>query len=174
MPGLQGRFGKDWFDCDDPRVRDAWDTGAGQGREKIFQVRKTHNDVTFLDTFLDAEFCRDQGFFTTTFDNRSGRWVLDSREFDAIKQQLLEMVATRGTPRVEIVDANAFNRSELLLVHQHEGLDLKLEWAETVLGNLCSLWSRTVHLDTVLEDKPVRLSHDGHDMKSEPRKKEDG
>ena len=36
----KGRFGKDWLDCDDPRVRAKWDTQAMEGREKIFQVRE--------------------------------------------------------------------------------------------------------------------------------------
>ena len=30
----KGRFGKDWLDCDDPRVRAKWDTQAMEGREK--------------------------------------------------------------------------------------------------------------------------------------------
>ena len=166
----RGQFGKAWLDCDDPRVRDRWDTGAMQGREKIFEVRRTHNDVTFLDTFLTEDFCKQQGFFTTTYDKKSGQWVMDSSEFRQVKQGLLNMLATRGTPHVSIVDANAFNRSELLLVHAHEGLDIQLEWAARVLGNMARLWSRNVHLDTVVDGKPVRLTHDGESMKQAKRK----
>ncbi len=160
----KGRFGKDWMDCEDPEEQRRWDTGAGLGREKIYEVRRTHNDVSFLETFLTADFCRDQGFFTTRYDPRARQWLIDSREFEAIKQQLLQMLASKGTPRVYVVDANANNRSELLLAHQHEGLDIQLDWAALVLGNLAHVWRRPVHLDTLLEGKPLRLTHDGTEI----------
>ena len=168
----KGRFGKEWLDCEDPRVRDAWDTGANLGRAKIFEVRQTHNDITFLDTFLNADFCREQGFFTTNFDPKTQRWVIDSREFDAVKQQLLQMLASRGTPRVYVVDANHENRHELRLHHQFEGLDIRLDWAATTLGNLAHIWGRSVHLDTIIDKNPVRLTHDGSGFTKNHRKKE--
>ena len=165
----KGRFGKEWMECEDPREQRRWDTGAGLGREKIFEVRRTHNDITFLDTFLTADFCREQGFFTTRFDPKAGEWVIDSREFEDVKKQLLMMLATRGTPRVYVVDANHANRGELRLVHQHEGADIQLDWAQVTMGNLQAVWGRPVHLDTLLEGKPMRLSHDGSDARRSKR-----
>lgn len=166
----KGRFGKAWLDCDDPRERAAWDTGAMLGNERIFQVRRTHNDVSFIDEFLTQDFCEAQGFFTTTFDERSGRWVMDSSDFKAVKQQLLHMLATRGTPRIYVTDANAMNRGELLLEHEYEGLDLQLDWASQVMGNLAALWGRPVRLHTRLEDKPITLIHDGSELTRKERK----
>ncbi len=165
----KGRFGKEWMECEDPRERAKWDTGTGVGREKIFEVRRTHNDVTFLDTFLTADFCREQGFFTTKFDPKANEWVIDSREFEDVKKQLLMMIATRGNPRVYVVDANHDNRSELRLWHEHEGQDIQLDWAQVTLGNLHALWGRTVHLDTLLEGKPIRLTHDGSEARRTKR-----
>jgi stage V sporulation protein R len=74
------------------------------------------------------------------------------------------MLASRGTPRVFVTDGNAFNRGELLLTHQHEGLDIQLDWASITLKNLQTLWGRAVHLDTLLEGKPIRLTHDGSEV----------
>jgi len=151
-----------------------WDTGAGEGREKIFQVRRTHNDITFIDAFLTPDFCEEQGFFTTRFEPRTGRWIIDSREFEQVKAQLLNMLATRGTPRILVVDANAYNRGELLLQHPHEGMDIQLDWAGQVMKNLMHLWGRPVHLDTVIDGKTLRLSHDGVEFKQhDPNKKEE-
>ncbi|MFT7519299.1 MAG: stage V sporulation protein R [Kiritimatiellia bacterium] len=166
----KGRFGIDWMNCDDPREQDRWNTGAGQGKDKIFQVRRTHNDITFIDEFLTADFCREQGFFTTKFDRRSNRWILDSREFKDIKEQLLNMIATRGTPKVQIVDGNGLNRGELVLQHVHDGMDIQLDWAGQVLGNLSLIWGRPVHLHTVVDDKAVTLTHDGSELKQKRRK----
>ena len=169
----KGQYGKDWMDCEDPRAKREWDTGAMEGREKIFQVRRTHNDITFLDAFLTADFCRQQGFFTTRFDRRAREWVIDSREFADVKKGLLQMVASRGTPRVLVADANAFNRGELLMVHTHEGLDIQLDWASQTLANLAAIWRRPVHLDTTVDDRDVRLTHDGSELKRVERKKEE-
>jgi stage V sporulation protein R len=166
----KGRFGKDWMECEDPETRRRWDTGAGLGREKLFEVRRTHNDVTFLDTFLTAEFCREQGFFTTTFDPKANEWVIDSREFADVKKQLLQMLSTKGTPRVYVVDGNAHNRAELRLVHDHEGIDIQMDWAALVLGNLAAIWGRPVHLETLLESRPITLTHDGTEVKRTQRK----
>src|SRR5690606_15825616 len=45
----KGRYGSDWAACDDFAVRAAWDTGEMRGQEKIFEVRRHYNDVTFID-----------------------------------------------------------------------------------------------------------------------------
>lgn len=163
----KGRFGSDWMACDDPREQDRWDTGAGLGREKLFEVRRTHNDVSFVDTFLTPDFVRHHGMFTTRYDKRAKRWVVDEENFRAVKHQVLEMLATRGAPRVFVVDVNAHNRGELLLGHAHDGRDLQLEYAREVLGNMAALWDRPVHLQTVVDDREVTLTHDGSELKRE-------
>jgi len=165
----RGQFGKDWMDCADPRERRKWNTEAGLGKEKIFQVRATHNDVTFLDTFLTADFCREQGFFTKKYDPKAGEWVIDSREFAQVKKGMLQMLATRGTPRIYVVDANHNNRGELRLAHAHEGLDIQLEWAASTLENLAAIWGRPVHMETQLDGKPIHLAHDGTEISRSDR-----
>ncbi|MEK7865635.1 MAG: SpoVR family protein, partial [Planctomycetota bacterium] len=45
----KGRFGKEWDECDDATERRSWDKKLGGGREKIFEVRRIYNDITFLD-----------------------------------------------------------------------------------------------------------------------------
>ena len=62
--GTRGQFGKDYDECDDLRARRSWDKKLGLGREKIFEVRRIYNDVTFIDEFLTPEFCREQKLFT--------------------------------------------------------------------------------------------------------------
>ncbi len=163
----KGQFGKDWMDCHDVATRRDWDTQAGLGREKIFEVRRTHNDVTFIDTFLTEDFVREVGLFTTKYDKRSGQWIVDSREFAAVKQQLLFMLSNRGDPRIEVTDGNHANRGELELTHTHEGMDIQLDWAELTLGNIARIWGRPVHLVTQVDDKRVVLHHTGDSFEAE-------
>lgn len=165
----RGQFGAEYRECDDPRERARWNTHAMQGRQKLFEVRKTHNDVTFLDEFLTEEFVREQGIVVWDKDKRTGKYKVGSDDFKAIKQQLLFMLSNRGQPRLRVLDANHANRGELVLGHQHEGMDLDLQWAERALGNLQRVWSRPVLVKTELDGKPVWLRHDGTDFSQEAR-----
>ncbi|MCB9740265.1 MAG: SpoVR family protein [Deltaproteobacteria bacterium] len=160
----RGQFGRDWAAIEDPAERARIDTGAGLGREKLFEVRASHNDVTFLDDFLDADFCAEQGLFTTQRDQRTGKYIIDSRELRDVKRGLLSSLASKGNPRIYAVDANLHNRGELRLVHRHDGLDVQLDWAETALGNLAALWGRPVELETLVDDAAIVLRHDGQTL----------
>src|SRR5690606_14728195 len=55
----RGAFGSEYENCDDHRVRETWNTDAGLGRKKIFEVRQIHNDLTFIDEFLTLESVRE-------------------------------------------------------------------------------------------------------------------
>src|SRR3954451_6041506 len=59
----RGQFGKEWEDCDDLDAKKHWNLRLGLGKKKIFEVRALYNDVTFIDEFLTADFCRDQKLF---------------------------------------------------------------------------------------------------------------
>jgi stage V sporulation protein R len=167
----KGQFGKAWLDCDDAGERRRWDTGAGLGREKIFEVRKSHNDVTFVDEFLTADFVRAEGIFTWEYDKRSGEYLISSRDFKTVKTQMLSMLSNHGQPRIRVSDGNHANRGELVLSHVHEGADLQVQWAEQTLKNLQAAWGRTVHLETTVDEAAVVLSHDGTDFTREERGK---
>jgi len=48
-----------------------------------------------------------------------------------------------------------------VLTHEHEGVDLREDYARETLINLQQIWHRPVHLDTKTEGKPRFLSYDG-------------
>ena len=157
----KGQFGKDWVECEDESVKRRWDTGAMLGRKKIFEVRATHNDVTFIDEFLTPDFVREEGLFTYEVNKASGEYIINSRDFHAVKQKMLFMLTNHGQPRLSVVDGNYENRGELLLEHAYEGADIQLQWAERTLKNLARAWGRPAHVRTALEGKTVVLHHDG-------------
>ena len=157
----KGRFGKDWNECDDFEVRRTWDKRVGLGRQKIFEVRKLYNDVTFIDEFFTEDFCRDNQFFSFSLNERSGNYEIDSREFRKIKEKLLFQLTNFGEPFIQIEDANFDNRGELFLRHRHEGVDLHDQHARATLAALERIWRRPVVLRTVLENKQKQLRYDG-------------
>src|SRR5581483_8884022 len=93
-----GKFGKEWEECDDLDRRRNWDQKLGLGRQKIFEVRRVHNDITFIDTFLTPEFCVRHGFFSYAFQEQAGQYIIESREFEKIKQRLLFSLTNFGKP----------------------------------------------------------------------------
>jgi stage V sporulation protein R len=68
-----------------------------------------------------------------------------------------------GKPWIYVVDGNYRNRGELLLRHQHTGVELRLDQAADTLANIQYIWGRPVHLQTVVDGKPTMLSFDGTD-----------
>lgn len=156
-----GKFGKEYDECDDLDKRRKWDKQLGLGRQKIFEVRKVHNDITFIDTFLTPDFCREHKMFAYAFQDQTGQYVIESRDFLRVKGRLLFGLTNFGKPWIYVVDGNYHNRGELLLQHEHNGIDLRQDWAAEVLANVQAIWSRPVHLQTVAEGKPTLLSYDG-------------
>jgi len=157
----KGRFGPEWDECDDIATRKNWDKQLGLGRDKIFEVRRVHNDVTFIDTYLTEEFCRKQKFFSFAYNEHSGDYEIASREFEAIKQQLLTSLTNHGRPFIYVQDGNYRNRGELYLRHEYQGVELKQYYARDTLMNLQRLWGRPVHIETVVEDEQTVISYDG-------------
>jgi stage V sporulation protein R len=157
----KGRFGKEYLECDDPKKRAEWDSGARQGRSKLFEIRRIHNDITFIDEFLDEDFCHETRMFIYDYDRRSGQYVISGRDFREIKKRLLQQLTNFGQPMILVKDGNFRNRGELLLNHQHEGVDLKHDFALETLRNIFKIWRRPVHIETVVEDSTRRISFDG-------------
>ncbi len=168
----KGQFGKGWDECDDLEAREAWDTGAGLGLEKIFEVRRTHNDLTFIDEFLTYEFVREQKLFAFGYNTGHRRFEIESRKFSEVKQQLLAQLTNMGQPVIRVVDANANNRGELLLEHLHEGIDLDPGYTREVLGNVHKLWTRSVAIMTKDGNKPISAMFDGEEFREEIIKEE--
>ncbi|KAA0226122.1 SpoVR family protein [candidate division KSB1 bacterium] len=161
----KGKFGKEYEECDDYSTKKNWDKQAGLGRQKIFEVRKLYNDVTFIDAFLTPEFCREHKMFVYDYNERNGYYEISDREFHMVKQRLLFMLTNHGQPFITVEDGNYRNRGELYLVHRHEGIDLKLDEARDTMRNLYTVWTRPIHLETMLDESRTLLTFDGEQHK---------
>src|SRR6185312_10001434 len=82
----KGQFGKEWEECDDLAAKKNWNLRLGLGKKKIFEVRALYNDVTFIDEFLTADFCREQKLFSFGYSNRNERFEIETREFKQVKE----------------------------------------------------------------------------------------
>ena len=164
----RGAFGKEFDECDDDRQRRDWDRQLGLGKEKIFEVRRIHNDLTFIDEFLTLDFVRQHKLFKFGYNQSSEQYEIESRAFPKVKQQLLSSLTNMGRPQIAVVDGNYRNRGELYLKHEFAGVELKRDYATDALKNLYALWNRPVHIETAFIDQLVRMSFDGTDHEIEP------
>lgn len=157
----KGKFGRDWEMCDDIKEKTNWNKDLGLGREKIFEVRKIFNDVTFIDEFLTEDFCIRNKMFVYKFNKKTNKFEVNTRDFKAIKSQLLFQMTNFGQPIIRVEDSNFENRGELLVGHTHEGVDLQPDFLSATLKNLYKVWGRPVNLVTFMDDEPQLCRFDG-------------
>lgn len=169
----KGRFGKEYDECEDLRQKRDWDTKLGKGLEKIFEIRKFGNDVTFIDSYLTQEFCIQQKFFAYDYNPKTGLYQISNREFKAIKKKLLQQLTNFGLPFIFVEDGNYENRGELFLSHRYEEAELHLDHAKDTVKNIQKIWQRPVHLSTVVHGKGKILTFDGQNFKETETKKAD-
>ena len=157
----KGKFGKDYDDCDDLVEKKKWDKNLGLGRQKIFEVRKIYSDLNFIDTFLTQDFCREHKLFVYAYNNAKQNFEISSRDFAAIKRKLLDSLTNRGQPFVDVSNANYQNRGELYLLHHHDGVDLRVDYAQETLKNLFLIWKRPVAIESKDEGQEKIYYYDG-------------
>jgi stage V sporulation protein R len=166
----RGQFGKEWEECDDLDAKRRWDLRLGLGRQKIFEVRRLYNDVTFIDEFLTPDFVRQHKLFAFGWSNRNERFEIETREFKAVKEKLLFQLTNAGNPFIYVEDSNFDNRGELLMRHDHQGMDLKVDYAREVMRSLLRMWKRPVTVTTIVEGKPTMFRFDGKEHTSKALK----
>ncbi len=164
-----GRHGHAWENLDGLGAKGRFDDRSMKGREKIFEVRRIYNDVSFIDEFLTEEFCDRHRMFQTRRDPQTGEVRVVSRDFKRVKQTLLHHLTNRGEPFIHVVDGNYLNRGELYLAHRWTGLEIDLAKAAEVLHNVRIIWGRPVHLQMRLKDEMhlVSCADPGKDVKRE-------
>jgi stage V sporulation protein R len=162
----KGQFGKDWNDCNDVGEKKNWDKKLGLGRKKIFEVRRDYNDVTFIDEFLTEDFCIRNKMFVYRQDQKTGKLVVDTREFHKTKKQLLFQLTNWGQPIIHVENGNHENRGELLLTHLHEGVDMQPDYMKETMKAIAYVWGRPVNIKTIMENDEQIFRWDGKEHTS--------
>ena len=157
----RGKFGAEYEACEDSDTRRAWNRNIGLGKQKVFEVRKIYNDVSFVDEFVNEEFAAAQKLYVYGYNQATNRYEVADRDWRKVKESLLNALTNFGQPILYVVDANYMNRGELYLLHDWSGADLEFEAAQKTLRNVHALWKRPVHVETREGGKGRLLSFDG-------------
>jgi len=157
----KGRHGPDYENEKDIEKRKSWDTHEMKGLEKLFEVRRTKNDIEFFREFLTDDFIRDNLLFIFKLDPSDNWYKIAEREPEKIRSALLSQMTNLGEPIIEVYDGNFHNSKELLLSHRYDGRELKPYERDKTLENVYALWQRPVYLKTVENEKPVIFCFNG-------------
>ena len=130
------------------------------GDKKIFEVRETDRDASFLRRFLTPELMRDMDMFEYRREKNKlvVSRVANADDWQDIKRTLLQNVGIGTVPVIHIVDADYRHNRVLLLRHEYDGRDLDAEYLEKTLGYLYQLWGRPVLLETRMQGSAMTYS----------------
>ncbi len=163
----KGRFGRRWEECEDPRERERWDRGLGQGRTKMLEVRRGYTDRFFIEAFLTEELVDRLELYLYQGRNLNGeiQYAIEDRDWRAVKHMLVTYLSNFGIPVVLVEDGDYRGRRELYLKHAYEGIELDDEYRRKTMEAIFYLWARPVHLESVVDGKAKVFSYDGSEEK---------
>jgi stage V sporulation protein R len=132
----------------------------GQGRAKIFEVRETESDVSLLRNYLTKELVEELDLYL--YRKEGDQWVIVEKNWEKVRDGIVGSMTNFGYPYLTIVDADFNRNTELLIRHHVEGdRELDIPYAEKTLEYVYQIWSRPVHLETLADERPVRMSYNG-------------
>ena len=131
----------------------------GQGREKIFEVRATENDISFLRNYLTRELAAEMDLYL--YRKVGHHWQISDKEWEVIRDNLVASMTNGGVPYIVVVEGDFNGNGELYLRHEFEGVELDIKYTEKTLPHVYNLWGRNVHMETVVDNKKVLFTYNG-------------
>jgi stage V sporulation protein R len=126
-----------------------------EGFEEAKLIREVHNDMTFLRNYIDEEFVREQNLFTYSFKKQHKYNTIDEigdqYGWKSVRDELIKNVGLSRVPVVYVEDLS--KDFTLTLIHEHDGRDLELKYAQRVFEYIQQLWGDKIKLVTEIENE---------------------
>jgi len=127
------------------------------GLDECFFIREVHDDESALRCYLEHEDYLELNLFSysekkkyITIDD-----VADKEGWKKIRNSLMQNIGVNSIPLVYVSDIS--KSGDLILQHDHDGRDIDLELAETVVFGLKKIWPKDVKFFTIIEDEPWEI-----------------
>lgn len=147
------------WDAPSQHDRDRFGRKGGEGRAKMFEVREFDSDTSFLRNYLNKPLVEELDLYI--FEKKGPEWKITDKSWEHIRDQLVYSRVNGGFPYLHVLDGDYQKNGELYLGHQYEGMELDLKYVEKTIPYIQYLWGKTVHLETMVEDKKVLFTFDG-------------
>ena len=125
------------------------------GFQECLRVRESHNDETFIKTYLNEDLCKELNLFSYSFNQKEGynkiTEVSGEDSWRTVRDDLIKSVGLNTVPVVIVKEL--LKDGTLILEHEHDGRDLELSEANKVFEHINDLWQGEVRFTTVIEDE---------------------
>ncbi|MBM7580849.1 SpoVR family protein [Jeotgalibacillus terrae] len=135
----------------DIEKKEADQHGKDAGRKKLFEVRELESDQSFIRNYFTNEFSRQEDLYL--FQQFGKDYKITDKDFEAVRDELIQSRVNGGFPCLYVEDGDYMKNGELYIRHAYEGNELDLHYLEKVLHYIYQLWGRTVHFETVVNQK---------------------
>ena len=139
--------------------RERFGRKGGEGRAKIFEVRELEDDAAFIRNYLTQQLVDDLDLYIYKVEGEEMK-VVES-DYEKIRDMIVASMTNFGNPYIVVEDGDYRRGRELYLRHAYEGQEIDIDYAERTLQYVFQIWRRPIHVETVLNGKPVLLSFDG-------------
>jgi stage V sporulation protein R len=129
------------------------------GRQKLFEVRETERDESFLRRYLTQELCEELHLFE--YAKKGSDYVIeevsDDIGFTNIRNMMCKTCGMGMVPIIRVVDMNPKDRF-LTLEHVFDGRELNMDYAEATLKHIQELWGHVVALVTKVNGSKIKIT----------------
>jgi len=139
--------------------KERYGRSGGEGKQKIFEVRATENDISFLRNYLTKELIEEMDLYL--YKKVGNEWKIVEKDWEKVRDGLVSSLTNGGYPYITVQDGDYNKRGELYLKHHYEGVELDVYYVEKTIPYLYNLWGHPIHLETVLDNRSVLFSFNG-------------
>jgi stage V sporulation protein R len=168
----KGRFGKEWEMCEDHKMKEEWNLSLAEGREKIYDVRRSYSDRFFIEHFLTKVLVDELELYLYEGRQEAGeiKYVISERDWRRIKRLLVSHLSTLDIPLIMVEDGDYKGKRQLYLKHAYEGIELDQEYREKTLEHIFYLWDRPIHLESMVNGKTLIFTFEGVSHSQSPKR----
>lgn len=129
------------------------------GRDRMWEIREYDYDQSFLRNYLTKELVEEMDLYL--YQKVGNEWKVVDKDWQKVRDQLCAVRVNGGFPVLMVHDGDYLKNGELYIKHAFEGTELDVKYLEKTLPHVYNLWGRTVHMETMLDNRAVVFSFDG-------------
>ncbi len=139
--------------------RETFDRKGSEGMDKIFQVRETDRDESFIRQYLTKELMDELDLYQheDIGGDRVVTKVASDDHWEELKETIIANTGLNSMPVIKIHDADFDGYGKLLLVHEFDERELDRDYARHTLQYIRNIWQKTVILETRANNRKVQM-----------------
>lgn len=129
------------------------------GREKLFEVRREENDISFICNYLTQDLIDENNFFAYGYAcehgvsgpkkcAKCGDIEIKSRQAENVLESLLAPRYNYGAPRIVVSKVDQAGDGSLMLEHERGDMTLDLKFMEETMKYMYELWKKPIRVKT--------------------------